>query len=98
MASTVYDIARAASVSTTTVLRALWDKGEIRPETKERILRIAAEMNYRPNLVARSLTMGRSRFVGVMTTSFDCPDILRRHWAHLSNSAEGPVCHLVVFD
>jgi len=25
-ASTVYDIARAASVSTTTVLRALWDK------------------------------------------------------------------------
>jgi LacI family transcriptional regulator len=70
MPSTVYDIARVAKVSTTTVLRALWDKGDIKPETKERILRIAAEMNYRPNLVARSLTMGRSHFVGMIVTPF----------------------------
>jgi LacI family transcriptional regulator len=68
MPSTVYDIAKAAGVSTTTVLRALWDKGEIRPETKARILKLAAEMNYRPNLVARSLTMGSSRFVGLIVT------------------------------
>lgn len=68
MPSTVYDIAKAAGVSTTTVLRALWDKGEIKPETKERILRLAAELNYRPNLVARSLTMGSSRFVGLVVT------------------------------
>jgi LacI family transcriptional regulator len=68
MASTVYDIARAASVSTTTVLRALWDKDDIKPETRERILKLAAEMNYRPNLVARSLTMGTSRFVGMVVT------------------------------
>ncbi len=68
MASTVYDIARAASVSTTTVLRALWDKDDIKPETKERILKLAAEMNYRPNLVARSLTLGSSHFVGMLVT------------------------------
>jgi LacI family transcriptional regulator len=68
MASTVYDIARAASVSTTTVLRALWDKDDIKPETRERILKLATEMNYRPNLLARSLTMGSSRFVGMVVT------------------------------
>ena len=68
MASTVYDIAKAASVSTTTVLRALWDKDDIKPETRERILKLAAEMSYRPNLVARSLTMGSSRFVGMIVT------------------------------
>jgi LacI family transcriptional regulator len=68
MASTVYDIARAAAVSTTTVLRALWDKDDIKPETKERILKLAAEMNYRPNLAARSLTMGSSHFVGMLVT------------------------------
>ncbi len=68
MASTVYDIARAASVSTTTVLRALWDKDDIKPETRERILKLATEMNYRPNLLARSLTMGSSRFVGMLVT------------------------------
>jgi LacI family transcriptional regulator, galactose operon repressor len=70
MASTVYDIARAAKVSTTTVLRALWNKDDIKPETRERILRIAAEMNYRPNLAARSLTMGRSHFVGMIVTQY----------------------------
>jgi LacI family transcriptional regulator len=67
-ASTVYDIARAASVSTTTVLRALWDKDDIKPETRDRILKLAAELNYRPNLVARSLTMGSSHFVGMLVT------------------------------
>jgi LacI family transcriptional regulator len=68
MASTVYDIAKAASVSTTTVLRALWDKDDIKPETRERILKLATEMNYRPNLLARSLTTGSSRFVGMVVT------------------------------
>lgn len=67
-ATTVYDIARAAKVSTTTVLRALWNKGDISVETRERILRLAAEMNYRPNLTARSLTMGRSHYVGMLVT------------------------------
>jgi LacI family transcriptional regulator len=68
VASTVYDIARAASVSTTTVLRALWDKDDIKPETRARILKLAAEMNYRPNLLARGLTLGSSSFVGMLVT------------------------------
>lgn len=68
MATTVYDIARAAGVGRTTVLRALWDKDDINPETKARIKKIAAEMNYRPNHIARSLVMGQSSFVGVLTT------------------------------
>ena len=68
MATTVYDIARAAGVGRTTVLRALWDKEHINPETKARIKKIAAEMNYRPNFIARSLVQGRSRFIGVLVT------------------------------
>ena len=42
MPSTVYDIARAASVSTTTVLRALWNKDDIKPVTKERLDQLAS--------------------------------------------------------
>ncbi|MCL5102885.1 MAG: LacI family transcriptional regulator [Armatimonadetes bacterium] len=68
MATTVYDIARAAGVGRTTVLRALWDKDDISPETKARIKKLAAEMKYRPNHIARSLVMGHSNFVGVMAT------------------------------
>jgi len=68
VATTVYDIARAAGVGRTTVLRALWDKEHINPETKARIKKIAAEMNYRPNFIARSLVQGRSSFIGVLVT------------------------------
>jgi len=68
VAITVYDIARAAGVGRTTVLRALWDKDEINPETKARIKKIAADMNYRPNYIARTLASGRSNFIGVLVT------------------------------
>lgn len=68
MATTVYDIARAAGVGRTTVLRALWDKDDISPETKARIKKIAAEMKYRPNNIARSLVMGHSTVVGVVVS------------------------------
>jgi DNA-binding LacI/PurR family transcriptional regulator len=63
---TVYDIAKAAGVSRTTVLRALSDKPDINPETKARIKEVARQMRYRPNYLARSLTLGRSMFVGVI--------------------------------
>ncbi|MBI2843420.1 MAG: LacI family DNA-binding transcriptional regulator [Armatimonadetes bacterium] len=69
MASTVDDIARAAGVSRTTVLRALSGVGRINSGTKERIRRIAAEMNYRPNWIARSLVHGRSEFIGVIASA-----------------------------
>ena len=68
MAVTVYDIAKAAGVGRTTVLRALWGKEDINPDTKARIKAIAAQMKYRPNYIARSLVSGKSRFVGVMVT------------------------------
>ncbi|MBI2841909.1 MAG: LacI family DNA-binding transcriptional regulator [Armatimonadetes bacterium] len=68
MATTVYDIAKAAGVGRTTVLRALWDRDDISPETKARIKKIAAELKYRPNHIARSLVTGQSNFVGIMAT------------------------------
>lgn len=68
MPTSVYDIARAAGVSRTTVLRALWNRDRIDPATKARVLKIAAELNYRPNMLARSLVTGKSRFVGVLAT------------------------------
>ncbi|MGZ3557967.1 MAG: LacI family DNA-binding transcriptional regulator, partial [Thermodesulfobacteriota bacterium] len=50
---TIKDIARMANVSHTTVSRALNDKSRIKKETKEKILSIAKELNYRPNFIAR---------------------------------------------
>lgn len=67
MAITVNQIAEKCGVSRTTVLRALNGKGSVGKETKEKILSIAKQYNYRPNLLARSLNHGRTMSLGVVT-------------------------------
>lgn len=66
MSCTVNDIARAAGVSRSTVLRALASKPDVSEETRDRIQALAAEMRYRPNYIARSLTQGKTNLVGVI--------------------------------
>ena len=66
MGCTVNDIARAAGVSRSTVLRALAGKPDVSLETRDRIRTLAAEMRYRPNYIARSLSRGKTRLVGVI--------------------------------
>jgi DNA-binding LacI/PurR family transcriptional regulator len=66
LATTVYDIAKAAGVNRRTVQRALLNKGRISPETKARIQKLAEEMHYRPNQAALTLTLGRSNLIGVV--------------------------------
>lgn len=56
----VEEIARLANVSIGTVDRALHDRKEISESTRKRILRIAKEHGYRPNLAARALSVGNA--------------------------------------
>lgn len=71
MAITVNQIAEICGVSRTTVLRALNNQGSVGRETKEKILRVAEENNYRPNLLARSLNHGRTMSLGVVTINVE---------------------------
>ena len=52
---TIKDIARKAGVSYATVSRALNDHPEVNEGTRKRILKIAAEIGYQPNAIARGL-------------------------------------------
>ncbi len=70
---TIKDIARRANVSHTTVSRALNNKSRIKDETKERILAIARELNYRPNFIARSLVMRKTKTLGLVITTMANP-------------------------
>lgn len=64
---TSQDIARQAGVSQTTVSFVLNDRKDmaIPAETRERVLRVARELNYVPNACARGLVSGRTRAIGV---------------------------------
>ena len=64
---TIYDVARAAGVSHQTVTRYLKGFEGIRPDTKERVRKALKQLDYRPNLTARSLTTGQSRRIGMLT-------------------------------
>ena len=65
-AVTIKDIAKALSLSTATVSRALRDSYEISAETKQIVLDCAEKLNYQPNPIAKSLRDRRSGSVGVI--------------------------------
>lgn len=72
MKVTIKDIAREAGVSPGTVDRALHHRGGIKPAVAERICRIAEELNYQPNVVARTLVGKRyqkERKIGIILCS-----------------------------
>ena len=66
MAVTMKDIAQALGVSVVTVSKVMRDHADIGAETRRRVLAKAQELNYRPNLTARSLVTGQSKQVGVI--------------------------------
>lgn len=63
---TIYDIAKMAKVSASTVSKALNDHSDISDRTKKRIKKLATESGYLPNSHARSLITKRSYNIGVL--------------------------------
>jgi LacI family transcriptional regulator len=55
----IKDIALQAGVSTGTVDRVLHERGEVAVKTREKILRIARDLDYSPNFIARALKVKR---------------------------------------
>lgn len=64
---TITDVAKEAGVSITTVSRALNGNYPIKTETKAKIDAAIKKLNYKPNIMARSMITRKSMTIGVIT-------------------------------
>lgn len=62
----IREVAAAAGVSVTTVSHALNGKGRLPEETREHVRRVAQRLDYRPSLVARNLSGGKTGLLGLL--------------------------------
>lgn len=65
-APTIIDVAKKAGVSIKTVSRVMNNEANVQALTRERVLQVVAELNYRPKLSARSLAGARSFIIGML--------------------------------
>lgn len=75
------DIARELGVSIITVSKVLRNHDDISEKTRKRVLDKVREMNYTPNLAARSLVTGRTYLVGLVV-----PDLMHTFFAQIAKS------------
>lgn len=80
---TIYDVARAARVATSTVSRSFSTPNRVNVHTRERVMAVAAELGYRPNPHARALLSGRHYTIAMVVS-----DITNPHYFELIRGAE----------
>jgi DNA-binding LacI/PurR family transcriptional regulator len=93
---TSLDVARIAGVSQSAVSRTYTPGASVAPDTRARILAAAEEIGYRPNVLARSLIVGRTRMIGMVVAHLDnqfYPTALEK----LSHALQARGYHILVF-
>lgn len=78
--ATIYNVAYAANVSLATVSRTLNNPQKVKPETRERVLKVIKELGYKPNAFAKGLASKKSTTVAVIV-----PDMSRASVAEMLN-------------
>ncbi|MBG0817284.1 LacI family DNA-binding transcriptional regulator [Planomonospora sp. ID82291] len=77
--TTIKDVAEAAGVGVATVSRVL-SGGSASPETRERVLAVATQLDYRPSALGRNLRQQRSGGIGLLV-----PDITDSFYGRLAD-------------
>jgi LacI family transcriptional regulator len=70
---TIYDVAKAAGVSVSTVSRVLNDKVDVASETQERVLAVIDQLEYTSNLAARSMRSRKKNLIGLVVPDIGSP-------------------------
>ncbi|MCG8485508.1 MAG: LacI family transcriptional regulator [Clostridia bacterium] len=82
-ATTIKDVAEKAGVSIATVSRVINNSKQVSQQVRERVLKVIDEMEFKPNPVARSLVMKKSRLIGVVV-----PEISSYFFGEIMNGIE----------
>lgn len=77
MATTLKDIAQRAGVTSATVSMVINNKPNISKSTRERVMAIARELNYHPNLMARGLATKKTNSIGIIVPNLASSFIVR---------------------
>lgn len=95
MAVTIKDVAREAEVSVATVSRALNGRGNVAPEVRANVQKVAARLRYVPHSAARSLITRRTQTIGALL-----PDMHGEFFSELirgvDRAARGQGYHLLL--
>lgn len=73
---TIYDIAREAGVSGTTVSRVINNSGYVSKEKRQKVLEVIEKHNYIPNAIAQGLISKQTRTLGMLV-----PDVINPFYA-----------------
>ncbi len=77
MAPTLKDVATRAGVSRSAVSRAFTDGASVSPKMRRLVEKAAADLGYSPNVLASSLTTGRTKMIGLVSNNFHNPIFLQ---------------------
>ncbi|MGE5528583.1 MAG: LacI family DNA-binding transcriptional regulator [Patescibacteria group bacterium] len=83
MTATITDIARIAGVSEATVSRALTGDARISEQTRKKVEKIAKELNYRRNDIAKSFRLQKTQTLGLII-----PDVLNLFYLQVTRGVE----------
>ena len=93
---TAVQVAERAGVSQSAVSRVFTPGASASPKTAEKVRKAAAELGYRPNVLARAMASGRSRIIGLVVAYLEnqfYPEALEK----LSNALQERGYHILVF-
>ena len=76
MAVTLKDVAERAGVSRSAVSRTFTEGASVSAKTRQKFEHAAQALGYRPNVLASSLTTGRTKLIGLVSNNFHNPIFL----------------------
>ncbi|NQT24394.1 substrate-binding domain-containing protein [candidate division KSB1 bacterium] len=92
---TLNEIAHLASVSVGTVDRVIHDRGRVSEETKKRVQKLIDELNYKPNVIARNLSLKKTYNFGVLMPR---PEQDGRYWELPVNGIEKAIDEIKMYN